>query len=101
MLQFKKIVDIVQQCLWPKWQLWWLNEKKEKFKPSLVFVCVCWSKLSGEASSPAAIQLLEHLNQPPVTLLHCKCIHSPSFHTIMHFTEELAFAATVEEIHGI
>ena len=62
----------------------------------MVFMC-------AEVNRPErrAVQLLEHLNKPPVTLLHHKCIHSPSFHTIMHLTEELASAATVEEIHCI
>lgn len=48
-----------------------------------------------------ANQLLEHLNEPPVALLHHKCIHTPSFHTIMHFTDGLASVATVKEIYGI
>lgn len=71
-----------------------------KFKASGFGVCV-------EVNTPQrrgvrqANQLLEHLNQPPVTLLHHKHIHSPSFHTIMHLTEGPASAATVEEIYSI
>lgn len=60
------------------------------FKAPRVSVCVCVEVNRPERREvQQANQLLERLNKPPVTLLHYKCIHSPSFHTIMHFTEGL------------